>query len=238
MQITGKRKRGPASSGRIAPKKFMRLDKTLSIKSAREKNVIDVAHSSAVSAGSSAITLLNGSVPGSGVSDRLGRRINMVSLQLRLGFTNEYAATVGGTTLTGQACDYFRVILVYDKQTNGSTPAVTDVLVSDNVNSLTNLNNRDRFTILMDKLINPSAYADPSPETHGNGYVFSSSHDGRKWFRKLDLLTQYNAGTAGTAADIATGALWLIKMSSGSTGGNITYAGLVSGNSRLRFYTD
>jgi len=100
---------------------------------------------------------LNAITIGSGAWCRIGRKITMKSLYLQGFFT--YNAAVANVSRGHNA----RIMIVYDKQTNGALPILADIL-GDQINfagatdtrvaaptSGINLNNRDRFEVILDK---------------------------------------------------------------------------------------
>lgn len=159
-----------------------------------------------------AVTLLNGIARGDDVSERVGRKVVMRRLTFSL------ISYVTPTTGVDQS---HRFLLVYDKQSNGSAPAITDVLVSASAVALPNLNNRLRFVILADEVKALNASAEP-------GSYWATG------MRKIQLSTtvQFNSGDAGTVADIQTGALYLITIGSEAAGAT---AGTFSGRTRVEY---
>ena len=89
-----------------------------------------------------------------------------------------------------------RIIVVYDKQANATAPAITDVLVADSFIGQNNLNNRDRFVILCDQISAPIG-------------AQSDSSVGGVIYKKINLETMFNAGSAGTIGDITSGSVYL-----------------------------
>ena len=124
-------------------------------------------------------------------------------------------------TVTG-IDQFHRYLIVRDKQANGGALAVTDVLDSVSVSAMLNLSNQHRFVILHDELVHLNAFAEP-----GSQVPFQRNF-------RVDSLVQYNSGTAGTVADIATNSLYFIFI--GSVPGE-NDGGTVNGTFRLR-YTD
>lgn len=100
------------------------------------------------------VQLINGVIEGSGFNQRTGRKISMMSHQID-GWI--IATSVNPGNVSAQ---FARVALVYDRQSNGTTPSWQDVFqdqdyaagVSSNVLSHVNMNNRERFVILRDWL--------------------------------------------------------------------------------------
>jgi len=157
-----------------------------------------------------ATTLLNGLAPDSTASGRIGRRINMKSLYIRGTAQLAAASTVGGPV---------RMIVIYDKQSNATAPAVTDILVADSFIAPNNISNRDRFVTLVDQVVGPIS-------TAGNQQVAFTC------YKKLSHAVQYNAGVAGTIGDITSGAIYILF----AQGGSIATAAPVAGfYARIRY---
>lgn len=131
----------------------------------------------------SALTLLNGLQLGSDYTNRIGRKVLWKKLHMHYTATN-----VGGP-------QRLRLLCVYDKQPNGLTPLITDILLTDDYPSFNNLNNRDRFITIFDEI------------TENASVDQMISHN---ITRKINLETVFNGGNAGTIADISTGAIWFM----------------------------
>jgi len=113
------------------------------------------------------ITLLNNIIIGADYNNRIGRQIEMKAMRLRfrshpLGIVSEY--------------HNFRVLLVYDTQTNGGTPAAADIFqntasIQSNENYLT----RRRFLIFKDwQFASPRYDIQLPPAVVGNSFQDSS----------------------------------------------------------------
>lgn len=87
---------------------------------------------------------------GSSESERIGREIDIKSISLRLSVTSS-----GGPTLTTMdQADVFRLLIVQDKQPNGSVPLPQQVLTgAAGPYNMYNLEYEKRFVILHDKTI-------------------------------------------------------------------------------------
>jgi len=196
----------------------MRIGGWANPSSGGELKFIDQVNNTSTTAGSAAFgaaILLNGCVPGSTASDRIGRRIHMKSLLMRWEF-----AAAGTTTWGGKV----RILIVYDKQANAATATITDILLSDHVSSQNNLSNRDRFVTICDYL---------TPNEIGGGSATPGSDMG-VIYKKLNLETMFNAGNAGTIGDITSGSLLMFV----ATDARVTTAGLTQAT-RIRVrYTD
>jgi len=143
--------------------------------------------------------LLNGLQVGSGVNQRIGRQVSIRSLEMIMDIDGEIGIT------TPNHC---RVVLFYDKQANGVQPAWSDLYETTSYTiTARRLDNRKRFKILMDKHVlvagNLALGAD----------VIPTKHTEKKFFKfRTPLQTTYNAGTAGTIADISTNSLYLFAI--------------------------
>jgi len=167
----------------------------------------------------STIFALNTIAEGTTRSTRIGRRIRMRSVYLQFLFGNPVANVDPGA--------FIRVILLWDKQTNGAEPSWTNVLdlpgtgnPSVELMAPNNLNNSKRFDTLLDARIS----------------LFSSVNQTRKgvvWkkYKRLNGITQYN-GSAAPVTNIASGSLVLLFATSTETAGSIPF---VSGTSRIRW---
>ena len=158
MQVTRKRRVGEAFGERAAAARRRRVKapRTLGLAPARtggffgvgvrrsrdERKVIDVDPALYAGDTTGSVTLLNGVATGTDFTDRIGRKIVMRSLYLR-----GTLSPVDGITLDNMC----RVLIVYDMQSNGAAPAITDVLKSATSIAQLNMNNRDRFRVIMDK---------------------------------------------------------------------------------------
>jgi len=157
-------------------------------------------------------TLLNGLVPGSTASQRIGRKVTIKSLLVRYSWGLATTST-GGSPL--------RILIVYDKQANAVAPAITDILLTDTFHSANNLSNRDRFVTISDIITDPVSTGDSFAVA---GVIY----------KKLNLETMYNAGTAGTIGDISSGSIYMFVA---QTGRIATASPEFSSTVRIR-YTD
>ncbi len=157
-----------------------------------------------------AILLLNGVAPGTALNERVGRQIMMDRLSYRL----------QGTVTAATGVDQFhRFMIVLDRQPNGAALAINNVILGG-VTSQVDLSNQKRFKILHDERYYLNASGEP-----GSGTVYGGDIG-------LRTRVQYNSGTAGTVADIATNSLYLIVLGSIVAGAT---AGAVAGSIRVRF---
>lgn len=193
-----------------------------------EKKVIDINSAAyafqAVGAPPTPL-LLNGVVAGSQNFNRIGRKTEMKSIQLRGVVSATTEATANDT-----GC---RMVLVYDKQANGNAPTWANVIQSQNIagttsstfSDMVNLDNRDRFVILRDKFFIMAYQSIVATEAGMGSNTVCTIED----YVKINLETIFNAGTAGTVGDITTGSLHVFFV--GSVAAQYTF----TGSFRVRF---
>nr|UOF79006.1 capsid protein [Cressdnaviricota sp.] len=172
---------------------------------------------------------------GSSFFNRIGRKINLKSCHLKL-----YIVPIRTTAFPS----YVRVMLVYDSQTNGALPAISDIIQdtdqgggnTTDATSSANLNNRDRFKILTDwRIVLPSSTYTAGVITNP-GFIdpVSTTFDLERYVKLKGLITQYKADSSpAVIGDIATGGLYLVTYGDAGAG-NEGYR--VEGSARLRYY--
>lgn len=182
---------------------------------ATDLGFIDTAHVQVVNT-TPALTLLNGCAPGTGASDRIGRKIVIKSVSIKGYIYPDTTATFNNPKLC----------LVWDRQPSAVAPVFTDIF--DQVGGISspfcpiNLDNSRRFRILWSQVF----------DITGGATVTGSSAKFIDFYKKLNLTTVYNSGSAGTIADIESGALYLVFVGSQAAGtADVTFYG----NSRIRF---
>ncbi len=143
-------------------------------------------------------------------STRIGRKCVIRSV----GWRYNYGLPEQDAQATPQAGDTLRVILYCDKQTNGATALVTDILETADFQSFNNLVNKGRFRVLMDKThtLNYSGLASD------NAGVVSQArpiYNGR-FFKKMNLPLEFS-GTANPAAitEVRTNNIGVLLISQG-----------------------
>ncbi len=95
--------------------------------------------------------------------------------------------------------DVVRVILYHDKQTNGATAAITDILETDDYQSFNNLANKSRFRTLMDRTYNLSHTASTTDGTNTGSYGAAIISD--SFFKKLNMDIEFSS-TTGAITEI------------------------------------
>lgn len=194
-----------------------------------EKKAVDLANASYGLDSTGSVTAINLIRTGSGYNNRIGRKINMTSVECR------GAIIAAGVTPQLQK---YRIMVIYDKQANGALPAITDILqaidqagnTTTTANSPRNLDKRDRFVCVMD-------YEGTAAGFDGvAGTVVPTSSDVfnvHKYTRLPNLVTQYQADSSpAVIGDIATGSLLLVTFGQIAAGAN---SHNFNGTIRLRY---
>lgn len=152
---------------------------------------------------------------GSSMFNRIGRKIEMRSIRLVCNI--DTLNVTRATTSTELA----RIMVIYDRQTNGANPSMADFLQdtdqtganTTNVFSGLNMNNRERFVTLIDKKITiPQATCTAGVLTNvfPQSDVIPATIDE---FRRLrGLTTHYKADSnPAVIGDVATGGLFVLS---------------------------
>jgi len=103
-----------------------------------------------------------------------------------------------------------RILVVYDKQTNGTQPLITDILTENNWAAPMNLNNRDRFKILYDNVAGLGKGTNPLQVVPANSGGIFYYHK----YIKCDLPTVFGEAASGVAM-IKTGGLFIVYVGTG-----------------------
>lgn len=130
--------------------------------------------------------LLNGMAQGDSAQTREGRVILMKKLQLC------WSVYLAGASTGGAP---FRIKVVYDKQSNGAAPAITDILQNDDFHAFNNLFSNPRFVTLYDHI---------TPPISATGEYCQAG----KVLIPMNLQCHYS-GTGGTIGSINSGAIYI-----------------------------
>jgi len=175
-------------------------------------------------------------IQGAGLFNRVGNRISLKSLHL----VGQLFPTTNSTT---GVAEYLRILVVYDKMPNGAAPAIADILADqDETGTLTtstwsnmNLNNRDRFKILMDDRIHvPNNSAGQEGDQFAAVIDYKGEYNINRFIRLQDLETMFKASSTGQLSDVSTGNLWLVTIGNVASSAN---GYQLRWNARIR-YTD
>lgn len=181
-----------------------------------EKKTVDIDTSSTISSTAS-INLLNGIQEGTSFYQRVGRKVSLMST--RVTGRVEWVLNATGPSLG----EYIRIMIVYDRQTNGAAPALADILQNvNNAGTATttsesglNMNNSERFFVIRDKRIVVGNAASPQPGSDVSIQAFQGTTESSlnidMYCKLKGLQTHYN-GTSNPAVvgDITTGSLYLV----------------------------
>jgi len=170
------------------------------------------------------ISPLNLITIGSSAWNRIGRKVSLKSVRVR-----------GFITTTGNANaltvpSYHRFLIIYDKQPNGALPVLGDIFLDQSsvaadssvslVTSGLNLNNRDRFEIIMDKqhVLGPITAGGANENA---GFTDGDAFGCVDWFYKLkNRETHYKADSSpAVIGDISTGCLFMVTFANYAAGG-------------------
>ncbi len=147
-------------------------------------------------------------------SQRIGRKCTVKHISWRYRLNLPEADAQGDPTDP----DSVRVLMYMDKQCNGATATVTDVLESADLHSFRNLSNSGRFVILLDKtyLMNPLTIA-----SDGAG-LMSTAGVVREYsfYKKCNIPIEFNSTTGAIAEIRSNNIATLLISSAGSSGFN------------------
>lgn len=139
-------------------------------------------------------------------SERIGRKcvLKSVSWRYKVDLPEQDAQGTPG------AGDTLRIIMFLDKQANGATAAITDVLETATHQSFYNLANQNRFSILCDKLhnINYAGLASDGAGVVSQALVIQN----KTFYKKLDLPIEFS-GTTGAITEIRSNNIGVILIS-------------------------
>ncbi len=145
-------------------------------------------------------------------SERVGRKCTLRSVHWR------YTAFLGikDAVATPALPDSLRIIMYQDKQCNGLTAAITDVLDTANIHSFRNLSNSSRFNILCDKLVSIN-YDGLASDGAG---VVSQARKQREfvWYKKLNIPLEFS-GITGALTEVRSNNVGVILISANGTVG-------------------
>jgi len=172
----------------------------------RETGFVDVAPAVYALNTTGSIALLNIVPQGTSVSQRVGKKIALKSLQCRGIMANLFSATGNDVAF----------LIVYDKRPTGSLPAITDILVTSTAASFNNDANSGRFEIL--KRVDDELIGNFSAGTNLTADSYKSADF---WLDLKGRPTVYKAAGTGAIGDIEQGALYLITVGNNVVAGNV-----------------
>lgn len=169
------------------------------------------------------LTLVNGLQPGNSASQRIGMKVSIKSMEIRL--------NVNVTPATGVS-QVNRWFILLDRQANGAAPAaVTDYLVAQSSTAPRQLANRKRFKLITDKIYRLGGVLNGA----GTGAQVAEGRMFKMYIKfRRPIIVEYNAGVAGTIADISSNSLFFGTFGTEAPGNTDTNC---TGYVRIR-YTD
>jgi hypothetical protein len=178
------------------------------------------------------IQALNLIQSGSGFYNRIGRKIEMLSLYV----TGEINQTTTATTYN----DYARVLVIYDRQCNGALPALATILSAydqsgtSTTNYLSGINpdERERFLVLMDeRMVLPACPGGTGVTGSVDGLAVTFNI--KRFIKLRNLAVHFKADSSpAVIGDIATGSLFIVGIGR-RTAGQEGWQGNI--NIRLRY---
>lgn len=129
---------------------------------------------------------------GTGESDRIGRKVTIRSIRIRMTFTLPKQTDLALMT------DQIRMVLYIDKQANESAASATDIydVATNRIEDFPNLDNKSRFRILWDNTLPMNAFVAGGDTTNDSAAL--SHHV--EYYRRLNLPILYNgAGSSITS---------------------------------------
>jgi len=133
---------------------------------------------------------------------RVGRKCTITSIGWRYHVELAAISTVGGS-------DTARVIMFLDKQANGATAAVTDVLESADFQSFNNLSNSGRFRTIMDQTVTLNRLASAGDGTANDSAPVRQSGT---LFKQCQIPLEFSAGT-GAITEIRSNNIGVLLIS-------------------------
>jgi len=146
---------------------------------------------------------------GTSVSQRVGKKIRVNSIQCRGNMGQNASAS------TNDVC----LLIVYDTRPTGALPAITDILQSVSSRAFNNDANSDRFRIL--KRVDRSLVGNPAATAYTTD-TFKSMD----FFLKVNKPMQFAAAGTGAIGDIARGALYVVTVGNNAAGAAAAQANL------------
>lgn len=164
-----------------------------------------------------AVLLINGVATGTDYNTRTGRKTVIKSILARISFLTLVSASDNDGEIV-------RYMLVQDTQPNGAAPTVANILQTATWDAPMNLDNRDRFRVLLDKHWTDSANVyTANVLTQGNTRPSFRTH-----YLKKTIEVQYS-GTGATIGSIASNSIYFLYISCNGSS-TVNYA-----NFRVRF---
>lgn len=194
------RARTTSSTGSYGPPANRGFYGNYSLRGRAELKFLDVTATNVAVANTWTVVLINGIAQGADFNQRIGRKSQMKSILFNGNF---FPVPTTSNALQGT---YMRAVIIYDAQPNsGALPAGTDIFSTADPNSPMNLNNRDRFQVVLDvrkQIGSFSINATPALATGSPNNAYWNK------YKKCNKETIFS-GVTGTIGAISTGSMYL-----------------------------
>lgn len=172
---------------------------------AKELKVIDTSEAVYQCDTTGSITLISGVATGTDYQARVGRVVDLKSIQVR-GFV--YPAVN-----TGTIDNLARVMIVHDRNPNGAAlPTIATILDAVLATAFNNLTNRDRYRVLMDKFIFVGRRQNTATQAFSsNCGTFINK------YKKVNIRSVFG-GTTAAIGSIQEGAIYLVTVGEAAAG--------------------
>jgi len=154
------------------------------------------------------VWLLNTVPQGAGITQRTGKRIRLVGLQVR--------GSIWASSNTSSTYVDCSMLIVYDKRPTGALPLQTDILTTSDCKGFMNDNNTGRFRILRRVDFVLSGNTAPASINLTNAVKSLDTYVSLK-----GLTTVFESAGTGGIGDIDMGALYFVPLSSRNTAGSL-----------------
>lgn len=167
----------------------------------------------------SLVSCVAGIVQGTGIGNRIGTRILVKSIHI----IGEFACTDALATPpadSNSGAHVVKISIILDMQPNGALPGITDIF--DGVSPIAHLNiqNRDRFKVIKQKVWTLDPYL-VSRTVAGEEYACAVNQIRYiKIFKKCSLPVFYNNGNAGTSSDLSSNNIVIVMQSNAPNNGS------------------
>lgn len=229
-------------------KKFQQILQTIPNDPRRlktEVKIVDIRPTTVLFGNAMVLSYFNLIQEGAGFWNRIGRKINMKSL-----YITGLIAPVGNNA-EALVEDYNRIIIFYDRQANGANINYADLIqsrdqlgtgLSNTALDHINMDNRERFLVLMDRrIVTPPIAINGATATNNNLNMETNGEgvDGnmkiQRYIKLQDLETMYlNTTNPSTIANISTGSLGIVCISVNATGDSRAWNFVYT--ARLKYY--
>lgn len=178
----------------------------------KQRGYVDLANATYSLNTTGSIGLIATVAQGAATTQRIGKRIQLKSVQVR-----GMAYVDSATTIT-----HWAIMVVYDNKPTGSLPAITDILDSASSFSFTKNDNQGRFSILMRRQ-GVLTGVGTAPVSGNEAYDINE-------FVKVNRPCVFKSAGTGAIGDIEEGALYYVTV-------GMTASGTADGAVHLGFRT-